>query len=326
MNAPVTMPTTDLVWQHVTDSAQWDRELAALGGHPLQSALWGDARRLADGIEDVRFLGTLADGTRSMIRIELRRIPFIGGVVGWAPRGPAGAALDSAQLCALARLVEPTLHLIVTDPWQEWIGGTSGVETIWVDLTSGSESLWKSFDKRFRASVRKAKREGVVVRESGAPEDQSEFFSLMRRIGEQKDFSLSISPSLISHLLGQPPADISAHLFLAEFKDRLAAAALIVKCSASLHYISGGTERALSKQQPGEALQWSVIEWAIGRGATRYDLEGIDRQKNPGTYAFKKKLGGREVILAGKSYHPVSRIGAVLAVLDGWRDRFSRGR
>jgi len=45
-----------LRWREEKDPVCWDSELARLGGHPLQSALWGDARRQADGIDDRRFV------------------------------------------------------------------------------------------------------------------------------------------------------------------------------------------------------------------------------------------------------------------------------
>jgi lipid II:glycine glycyltransferase (peptidoglycan interpeptide bridge formation enzyme) len=70
----------------------------------------------------------------------------------------------------------------------------------------------------------------------------------------------------------------------------------------------------------GEALHWSIIDWAIEKGLSLYDLEGIDRKRNPGTFAFKKKMGGREVILAGKNYHSLSGLGRAVAVIDRCRD------
>ena len=51
------------------------------------------------------------------------------------------------------------------------------------------------------------------------------------------------------------------------------------------------------------------MEWAVSQGCTRYDLEGIDPDNNPGVYAFKKKMGGEEVDLAGKEYQPLNMLG-----------------
>ena len=87
-------------WRVVTDSSEWDRLLAEAGGHPLQSALWGDARRDADGISDVRIARRNPDGTNALVRMELRKIPVLGDV-GWIPRGPVGmASIDKTVLAA----------------------------------------------------------------------------------------------------------------------------------------------------------------------------------------------------------------------------------
>ena len=50
-------------------------------------------------------------------------------------------------------------------------------------------------------------------------------------------------------------------------------------------------------------------------------MEGIDRVGNPGTYAFKKKMGGREVAFPGKQYYAMTAFGSALAALDRFRNR-----
>ena len=65
----------------------------------------------------------------------------------------------------------------------------------------------------------------------------------------------------------------------------------------------------------GEAVHWAAIEWGLAMGCTRYDLEGIDPQGNPGTYKFKKKMGGTEVALSGKRYIPIGTYGRIVSWL-----------
>ena len=77
-----------------------------------------------------------------------------------------------------------------------------------------------------------------------------------------------------------------------------------------------------AKRRVGEAVQWGAIEWALDRGCTLYDLEGIDPERAPTVYAFKKKMGGREVMLAGKQYSASSFAGRTLAWLDARRDTY----
>lgn len=322
MNAPTggLRAADDVRWEKVTDSRAWDRDLALIGGHPLQSALWGNARRVADGVEDDRFVAVRADGARTMARVESRPVPLIGGSVAWLPRGPAGAALDGAHIRTLARSLARKPRLVVTDAWRESESRDSGVETIWIDLKQGKDALWRNLDKEWRYGAGKGLRSGVVVEQSCSRDDQERLFALMDDLSEQKDFALPVSKAMIAHLVAcDPAAVVSAHLFVARCEGAVGAAALILRCGSSIHYLFGGTDRTYSKRRAGEALHWSIIEWGLAEGAERYDLEGIDRRKNPGTYNFKKRMGGREVVLAGRAYFPISPTGVTLATLDRLR-------
>jgi len=135
---------------------------------------------------------------------------------------------------------------------------------------------------------------------------------LCRSISERKQFRLAQSLAMILQLLKQTTSEVEAKLFLARYKGRIGAGACIIRCGRSLHYFWGGTDREASEARVGEAVQSAVIEWGMEQCCTHYDLEGIDPVGNPGTYAFKKKMGGREVALEGKRYYPLCLRGRVL--------------
>jgi hypothetical protein len=320
-----------ICWREVLDSAVWDRALLELGGHPLQSALWGDARRAADGIEDRRVMASEDGKPWLMARMELRPVPVLHGFVGWIPRGPAGAAIDRDLIAGLTEAAHFRPLLVVTDRWCEFPAiersdtkSPRRPETIWIDLAAGKDTIWKRLDKQWRYGVGKAHRAGVSVAQSRTEDDKARFIGLNREISDRKGFGVSLSRTALDYLLAADACgSVSAHLFVARTEGAFAAAALILKCGSTVHYISGGTDRRFSKQRVGEALQWSIIEWAIVEGARLYDLEGIDRKRNPGTFAFKKKMGGCEVVLRGKEYFALSRSGVVAATFDRLRDRFA---
>jgi CelD/BcsL family acetyltransferase involved in cellulose biosynthesis len=323
---------TNIRWREETDPAAWDGALVKLGGHPLQSALWGDARREADGIENRRLVVEGRSGPLLMARIEVRRIPLIGAEVGWIPRGPAGNANNAADEIAFRALIGTTGYrpvLIVTDRWQETSvavtpAATRRPETIWIDLSSGREAAWQRLDRQWRYGVGKAQRTGVAVGQSRSDADIRNFIQLIDRIGAEKKFESAVSEGALRRLLaGDPKGPVTAHMFVANYEGAFAAAALIFKCGRSAHYLSGGTDRRYSRHRVGEVLHWSIIEWAIGQEMSLYDLEGIDRKRNPGTFAFKKKMGGREVVLVGKNYYALSTLGKAVAAFDRNRDRFA---
>lgn len=47
-------------------------------------------------------------------------------------------------------------------------------------------------------------------------------------------------------------------------------------------------------------LQWKLINWLKENRARRYDLGGIDPEKNPGGYRFKSGLGGKDLQFLGQ--------------------------
>jgi len=320
-----------LDWREGHDSATWDSALADLNGHPLQSSLWGDVRRRADGIEDRRIMLCQHGQPLLMARMELRHLPIMGGCVGWIPRGPAGGTVEISTFAQLMRRNAKRLpHLLVTDRWRERAAGSTQPtavtkqfpRTLWLDLRAGRDALWKQLSSAFRQGVRKAEQFKLVVEQTRAARDQDQFFALTKQISDQKQFDMVLSRGAIGELISRETGtQISAHLFVVRSGSALAAAALIMRTRRSVHYISGGTDRNYSTQRGGEALHWGVIQWAITEGAVLYDLEGLDRRRNPGTFAFKKKLGGREVVLEGKEYYPLSAIGVGVAAVDRLRER-----
>lgn len=292
-------------WRNDLEPTEWDARLAHLGGHPLQSALWGDARRHVDGIEDLRLMLGDEASTTMMARIEKRRAPLLGNIA-WIPKGPAHTrAPASADRQALIDRLGG-LHFILTldNPYpDEFIGATGKrvgrpVHTAIVPLSIGEGALWDRLDRQWRYGVGRAAREGVVIEETRHMTDVHQFASLCEAISEQKAFALPGSPALMQRLIeaGETGA-VTAHLFVARSAKRLAAGALVIRVGRRLHYFWGGTDRAYKHKRPGEALHWHIMRWAILQGMTAYDLEGVDPVRNPGTYRFKLKMGAVETEL-----------------------------
>ncbi len=308
----------DWHWQAEHDASAWDRELARLGGHPLQSALWGEARRLAEGVEYRCFAARKGDTVVGLARVETRRLPLIGRVA-WLPKGPV--CKDRKGILSLQEALRRERYILgILDPWQEvGVGASDSLavsrpRTIWLDLTLGKEQLWRNLDSQWRYGVRRAQREGVVVGQSKDKSEIALFYKLCEDISKTKRFKLPGSLSLMQTLfdLSVPNAPVEAQLFTAKYDDQLIAGVFILRSGAHVHYIWGGVDRRYPKLRAGEAVQWAVIEWALSAGCKTYDLEGIDPVNNPGTYQFKRKMGGREVTLSGMEFIPLSWSGKLV--------------
>ena len=212
--------------------------------------------------------------------------------------------------------------LAVANPWRrrsDDSGQTAqevhGGRTIWIDLTIGQDRIWRNLSQAWRRGGRLARRKGVIVEMTRDDALISEHHELCKLIGHMEGFDIRSSPEQIRFLLDRSRGETEVQLFLARCDGRIAAGALVFRCGHSVHYLEGGSDRSFTRHHPSEAVHWAVIEWALNRGCRRYDLEGIDPKGNPGTYAFKKKMGGEDVTLVGRQLEPLNTTGRLLAPL-----------
>ena len=249
------------------------------------------------------------------------------GRIAWVPKGPTGQLPGSADELPpplLPSLMQSDITLLITDPWRKAadecanaVTPRSRPRTIWIDVGAGKKPVWDALDSRFRQGIRRGQRVGITTESTQSPEDIERFFALCCEISKVKGFRLPASFPLMMYLLERGrKGDIETRLFVARCEGRLLAGVFIIRCGCSTHFIWGATDRNASKERVGEAVHWAALEWFLSSGCNIHDLEGIDPERNPGVYAFKKKMGGVEITLAGKHYYPLSGRGRLLAWLD----------
>ncbi len=310
-------------WREDVGNDEWDHALAFLRGHPLQSALWGEARRAVERMRDYRWMA-IKDGTPFwMMRFEERRVPGVGRIA-WAPRGPTGTDALVAPEGLAERLRLAGFALLVTDPWVPVASATADKpplstrpRTIWVNLEIGEEAVWNALHPQMRKGVRRADRGNVVVETTEDARAISSFVSLCAETSRRKGFDLRVSEELVRTLLKcAPGSDAEAALFVARHGSSFGSGLFTIRVGRSIHQIWGATSRDLRQQRVGEAVQWAAMKWAFEHRCTLYDLEGIDPTSNRSVYEFKRRLGGDALTLTGKQYLPLSARGRIIAWFD----------
>ena len=227
-------------------------------------------------------------------------------------------------LSTLGERLRGAVQLLVTDRWQAAAASVASGKrpwTIWIDLAQGRDTIWDKLEKGWRYGVRRAERTGIVVSPSREDSDVEYFFAMCSAVSRTKAFTLPGSLPLVKELLCRDGGEVEARLFLARRGVDIGAGALVIRCGRSLHYMWGAVDRAFSKDCVGEAVQWGAVEWGLANSCLIYDLEGLDPDANAGTTAFKRKMGGQEVELAGKEYFPFGLRGALAARVLAARDR-----
>ena len=323
------------------DDRAWD---AFVAGSPqasyLQLTAWARVKA-ANGWRAERVLVEGPDGPVGL-QLLVRQLGRLG-VLGYAPRGPVGAAFDALavtrlteSLVALGRaadLVAVTIEpqLPAGDPMEGWLaaaGWRSGPRvqdptTRLIDLSGGSAGAWAGLRSKWRQYVEKARRAGVTVEEAG-PEGLDDFYRIYRDTAARTGFVIRAA-SAYRDVYDAFAVQGACRLLLARLPDgEPVATLLLVACGPRMTELYGGMTPSGGEARANYLLKWEAIRAAADGGFSTYDLWGL---ATPGIAHFKAGYGGHEVRYLG-AYDLVlqPRRLASLRALAATRERLARWR
>lgn len=300
------------------DLKSWDSHLSELGGHPLQSSLWGESRRVCGQMESL-YATVEHEGRRVlMARVEARPAgPF--AKVAWIPKGPVLLANNDSPvgIRELGDLLRKRGYcLMVVNPYAVVQDASPGLETnnIFIDLTADSQTLLANLGKEIRRMVRRATDAGLRVEQTTEKKDVLRFHELCAATSAKKSFPLNCSEDLFLSLLSGADATgpFKADLFIVRRGDTLAAGLFLIRSRFICHNFWSAIDKNIAGASTSPFLHWSAMLWAKAQGCVRYDFEGIDKQHNRGTYEFKRKFGGTEVVLEKPLGYPLTTTGRLV--------------
>lgn len=196
--------------------------------------------------------------------------------------------------------------------------------TFVLDLERSEEALLSGMDGAER-KIRKAEREGAMVRPVETAEDLAAFCRLLRetsnRVRERTAYT-SFPEAFFSTLFRSLSPSGIARFYLAWYKEEpLAGCLFLCTRESMLYYLGGSTrDRELTAKQGAAAVFWHAIREAKRLGMTRFDFGGCTPTEDAtdshyGVYTFKKRWGGRlevfynlEVVLSPISFHLQTRV------------------
>lgn len=317
----------------------WDDLVGRLGGQPFQSWAWGELKARF-GWQPYRLS---APDPASAAQLLIR--PYRGLSVAYVPRGPITAAdgsVDAGLLEEIMRVarsrraafvrLEP--DLAQDDPRSATLDallrGTGfriaektvqPRSTVVLDLAPAPADLLSGLSKGHRADLKRAEREGVVVRVATDLAETQTLHDMLRAVGTRKTFGYH--SATYYRVLLESFGD-AARLLIAELDGAAIGASLVLAWAGQGTYLAAGSNAAGLEHRAAHALQWQAISWAKERGARTWDHFGIadargrlelaaqsgaDRtspdmqrleaaaQRDPldGVYRFKKGWGGHVV-------------------------------
>jgi CelD/BcsL family acetyltransferase involved in cellulose biosynthesis len=238
-----------------------------------------DAGRITAGIPVVE--------ARGPGRARLVSLPFSDGVT---PLGDEPAAAELLE--RLARRARSGAGIEVrakvdTSDFQQHVAGYRHSLSLDDDLPSIFGRFHHSDAQR---NVRRAQREGVVVREATQASDLLDvFYSL--HLETRRRQGVPIQPRRFFTLLWERMLRQGrGKVLVAEADGKPAAAAVFLAWNGTVVYKFGASDRSLLQHRPNHAIFWHAIQWASESGYRVLDFGRTDPD-NEGLRRFKRAWG-----------------------------------
>ncbi len=189
--------------------------------------------------------------------------------------------------------------------------------TIYIDLTKSEKELWDSISHSGKYSIKRAQREGTVMRfyQNPLKDKMEKYFEIVKETGRRKKFYVQpiVDFERKAKIFGK-----ECHLVLSYDNEGNLLSGKFYLCHGDMVlYSTGGTSEKGLKTKAGYELLWKSILYFKGLGYKVLDLEGRDdprfkdSTKNWGGFThFKEKFGGENIEFPHpyiKYFNPVLR-------------------
>jgi lipid II:glycine glycyltransferase (peptidoglycan interpeptide bridge formation enzyme) len=165
-------------------------------------------------------------------------------------------------------------------------------KTLILNIEKTEQELLRQMHYKTRYNIGLAEKKGILIKK-----DKNKFEDFWRLIQEttKRDGFRPHPKEYYRKML--KISDVE--LFLADFKNKIIAANIVVFYEKQAIYLHGASDYEQRNLMAPFLLQWSQILEAKKRGCTEYDFWGINEKKWPGVTRFKKGFGGYEISYPG---------------------------
>jgi lipid II:glycine glycyltransferase (peptidoglycan interpeptide bridge formation enzyme) len=175
--------------------------------------------------------------------------------------------------------------------------------TMLVDLDRPLDDLRRGLDQKWRNGLNRAEKGNLEVREGQEPGMFELFSDLYRDMLARKRLSEAGDIASVRAAQAALPDRLQSRVFVALQDGQPSAATVCSAIGRRGVYLAGATGASGMSNKASYLLQWRMIQWLKERECRVYDLHGTNAEANPGVYAFKAGLcgkNGREVEMAGQ--------------------------
>jgi len=282
--------------------------------HPLQSEKWGEFREKT-GVKVIR---------DDSFVLTVHKIPHSNWTVGYIPKGPLPnqemleklLKVGKEQNCIFIQL-EPKIENDKNINLKK-LGLKSSAHPLFtrfnfeLDLTKNEEDLLKNMHPKTRYNIKVAQKHGVQIIEDNSDKAFNEYLKLTKETTARQNFfahtqnyhrlmweTLKANSDIIDK------EKLSAHLFLAKFKEKVLVAWILFVYKDTLYYPYGASSNEHRETMASNLMMWEAIKYGKKLGLEKFDMWGSlgpdasEKDEWYGFHRFKQGYGPRLVEYIG---------------------------
>jgi lipid II:glycine glycyltransferase (peptidoglycan interpeptide bridge formation enzyme) len=167
--------------------------------------------------------------------------------------------------------------------------------TFILDLGPPLEELRRSLDAKWRNKLTQAEKKGLRVVAGNGTDEYRTFCRMYYEMRKRKTFESTVDVDEFARIQEDLPESHRMQILICEDRAVPVAGLVASAMGDSAVYVLGATSNDGLNAKGAYLLQWNLIKWLKENGFKWYDLGGIDPERNPGVYQFKRGLSGTDV-------------------------------
>lgn len=170
---------------------------------------------------------------------------------------------------------------------------TAPSRTILMNLSPSLEHLQAGLHGKWRNCLNSAVKKEQELRISQADEDFEHFSHIYDAMRMRKQFETTTDFDAFRRLQSKLKQGEKMTVILCRLQGDWYSGAIVASLGERGIYLFGATAGEGLENNGSYLVQWKAIEMLKEQGCREYDLNGINPERNPTTYRFKARLGGK---------------------------------
>jgi hypothetical protein len=182
---------------------------------------------------------------------------------------------------------------------QEPLVSNNTYRTLAVDLAPEIEELRGRLDKKWRNQLSRSEKNNLKVTTGIGCDEYRTFCFIYNEMRKRKTFETTVDILEFGRIQQDLAEPHRMRVLICEDGGVPVAGLVVSAMGNSAIYLLGATSDDGLNSKGAYLLQWTLIKWLKENGFRWYDLGGIDPERNPGVYHFKRGLSGMNVTQMG---------------------------